>query len=69
METSRRRRQIDELCAHCRAGAVGRAVDLAFEHFAAFGPDEHVVAMLEEAVATAPVGVRRRYAELRASYG
>jgi hypothetical protein len=32
---SRRQRQLDAIRDLCRAGGVARAVDLAFEHFAA----------------------------------
>lgn len=65
---SRRQRQLDELGALCRAGDVARAIDLAFEHFAQFGRDDHVVEVLGRAVdAAATDRVRRRFAELRAS--
>ena len=60
----RRQRQLDELRCLCGAGAVARAVDLAYAHFADFGPDEAVVALLAEAVAGADDGVRARFAEL-----
>ena len=65
---SRRQRQLDELRALCRSGAVPRAVDLAFEHFAVFGRDDQVVGILATAVAEAavPAEVRRRFAELAA---
>ena len=68
MTMSRRQRQLDELRGLCRAGAVVRAIDLAFAHFADFGPDDDVVALLAGAVdrAAAPVSVRRRFAELTA---
>ena len=66
---SRRQRQFDELRALCRSGAVLRAVDLAFEHFAAFGRDDQVVGLLAAAVEETAVSaeVRRRFAELAAS--
>jgi hypothetical protein len=66
---SRRQRQLAELRDLCGAGGVGRAVDLAFEHFAVFGPDEEVVDLLADAIAQleAPTGVARRFAELLAS--
>jgi hypothetical protein len=64
---SRRDRQRAELHDLCRNGAVGRAVDLAFTHFADFGRDEEILAALAEALdrACAPASVRRRLAELR----
>jgi hypothetical protein len=67
---SRRQRQIDELRDLCRSGDVARAIDLAFEHFAHFGRDDHVVEVLEQAVETAQTSdrVRHRFAELRASH-
>ena len=66
---SRRQRQREALRALCVAGAVARAVDLAFEHFAAFGPDDAIVALLAEAIEQAPDAdhVARRFAELQAS--
>ena len=65
---SRRQRQLAELRALCGSGRVARAVDLAFEHVAAFGPDEEVVALLADAIEQlAPAAsVRQRFAELRA---
>jgi hypothetical protein len=67
--TSRRQRQLDALRDLCRAGAVVRAVDLAFEHFATFGRDDEIVELLAEAVERAPARdeIRRRFAELRSS--
>lgn len=63
----RRRRQLDELCDLCRRGAVSRAVDLAFEHFACFGRDDDVVALLEDVIKESPVAsdVDRRLVALR----
>lgn len=68
---SRRQRQLDELRVLCHSGAVARAIDLAFEHFAAFGCDVDIVDMLADAIEhiEAPEGVRRRFAELRTSHG
>ena len=65
---SRRQRQLDELRALCRAGAVARAIDLAFEHFAAFGRDDAILDLLAEAAARVEMGdrARHRFAELRA---
>lgn len=65
---SRRQRQRDELGALCRAGALVRAVDLAFEHFADFGRDHEVLALLADAIEhrAASDGVRHRFAQLRA---
>jgi hypothetical protein len=63
-----RQRQRDELRALCRDGAVARAVDLAFGHFAAYGRDDGIVGLLAEAIeaAGASPAVRRRFTELRA---
>lgn len=65
---SRRQRQLDELLRLCRSGAVGRAVDLSFEHVAAFGRDDRILDLLAEELerTRAPDGVRRRFAELAA---
>ncbi len=64
--TSRRQRQRGELCALCASGAVARAVDLAFEHFALFGRDAYVIDVLRDAIDHHEVGtrVRRQFAEL-----
>ena len=64
--TVRRDRQLDELRELCRCGAVGRAIDLAFEHFAEFGRDDAVVALLTDSVDHRQVTdrVRRRLTEL-----
>jgi hypothetical protein len=63
---TRRQRQLDELRALCGAGRVGRAVDLAFEHFSSFGRDEAVIDLLDEATdaVAVPQEVRRRFTEL-----
>jgi hypothetical protein len=63
---SRRQRQLDELSALCRGGAVGRAIDLAFEHVSMFGSDDELVGLLAEAIDRpgVPDRVRRRFAEL-----
>ena len=63
---SRRQRQIDELRCLCGTGAVARAVDLAHQHFADFGPDDDVLEMLGERIDSGdvPDDVRRRYADL-----
>jgi hypothetical protein len=65
----RRQRQTEELLALCGTGGVARAVDLAFEHFAAFGRDDGVVALLAVAVERpgVPDDVRRRFLELAAT--
>jgi hypothetical protein len=66
----RRQRQLDELRDLCRRGAVARAIDLAFEHFACFGRDDGVVALLEHALEQGgEPGLGRRVAELRAVRG
>src|SRR3954454_5285601 len=64
----RRQRQLDELRRMCDSGAVARATDLAFAHFADFGPDHDIVALLAasiDASGTAPSALSR-FAELRA---
>lgn len=63
---SRRQRQIDELRCLCGAGAVDRAVDLAHQHFADFGPDAEVLRLLGDTIGAAetPEELRRRYADL-----
>jgi len=43
---TRHQRQLDELRMLCCSGRVGRAVDLAFEHFASFGWDDVVAGWL-----------------------
>ena len=65
---SRRQRQIDELRCLCGTGAIGRAVDLAHQHFADFGHDDEVLRMLGDILeaAGAPEDIRRRYADLTA---
>jgi hypothetical protein len=52
----------------CNSGAVARAIDLAFAHFADFGPDDDIVALVAAAIdaSGAPPGVSSRFAELRA---
>ena len=70
---TRRQRQLDELRALCASGAIGRAIDLAYEHFADFGPDDDITNLITAAIAEATnhgeavTGVRRRFAELSAS--
>ena len=65
-EEGRRRRHLDELCALCARGDVGRAIDLAFEHFACDGRDESTLAILRAAVEGRSTSetLRRRLAEL-----
>jgi len=67
---SRDDRQRRELLRLCQAGAVSRAVDLAFQHFADFGPDGEVLARLADAIGAAgvPPAVHRRFDELRAAF-
>jgi hypothetical protein len=67
---SRQQRQRSELHDLCRSGAVARAIDLAFEHFAHFGRDDDIINLLADAVehAETPERVRRRLAELRAGH-
>ena len=64
---SRHQRQRDELRELCRSGALGRAVDLAFQHLVEFGPDDELLAELAAAVdgASVPAAVRQRFADLR----
>jgi hypothetical protein len=66
---SRRQRQFNELCALCSAGAVVRAIDLAFEHFVHFGRDDEIIELLAQALehADAAGRARQRFAELCAS--
>jgi len=67
---SRRQRQLDELCELCRSGGIGRAIDLAFEHFTRFGADEVVLRLLATAVeeSEVPERIRHRLAELRDTF-
>lgn len=67
---SRRGRQLDELRCLCEAGAVSRAIDLAFEHFADFGLTDELVAVITEALdrSGAPAAVRARFASLCAQH-
>jgi hypothetical protein len=69
-DMSRRQRQSNELRDLCSVGAVGRAIDLAFEHFVHFGRDDEIIEVLAQAIARAdPAGrVRQRFAELCASH-
>jgi hypothetical protein len=64
---SRRQRQLAELRDLCCCGAVARAIDLAFEHFAHFGSDADIVDMLAAALERTgpPADVRGRFRELR----
>jgi len=63
---SRRQRQLDELRSLCGSGAVARAIDLAFAHFADFGRDSGVVDMLVAAIDDRDDAhdMRRRLADL-----
>ncbi len=63
---SRRQRQFNELCDLCSAGAVVRAIDLAFEHFACFGRDDEIIELLVHAIehTDAAARARQRFAEL-----
>jgi hypothetical protein len=66
----RRQRQLDELRHLCRSGAVVRAIDLAFEHFAHFGRDDDIVGLLADAIerSEAPERARRLFTELCLSH-
>lgn len=63
---SRRQRQLDELRNLCSAGAVPRAIDLAFEHFAHFGRDDEIIDLLADAIEDPGVVgcARQRFIEL-----
>jgi hypothetical protein len=65
-----RQRQFDELQGLCSAGAIARAVDLAFEYFAHFGRDDEIIDLLARAVDGADVAARarQRFAELCSSH-
>jgi hypothetical protein len=65
---SRRQRQLDELRRLCTSGAVARALDLAFAHFADFGRNDDIVALLAEIVGRTERddGLRARLEELSA---
>lgn len=67
---SRRQRQFDQLRDLCSAGAIVRAIDLAFEHFAHFGRDGEILDLLAQAVEQADCGepACQRFAELCASH-
>ena len=64
----RHRRHLDELCSLCASGHVGRAIDLAFEHFARDGRDRATLEILQAAVegAAASDKLRARLSELDA---
>jgi hypothetical protein len=64
--SSRQERQLDELRSLCASGAVSRAIDLAFEHFADFGLTDELVLVLTDALerTDAPAAVRDRFAAL-----
>lgn len=63
---SRRDRQRAELHRLCGTGHLSRAVDLAFAHFADYGRDEELLALLAGALARSPTTpvLRRRFTEL-----
>ena len=65
-DTSRQGRQLDELRQLCSAGAVSRAVDLAFEHFADFGLTDELISVITDALERtgAPESLRHRFADL-----
>ena len=69
-DMSHRQRQSNQLRDLCHAGAVVRAIDLAFEHFAHFGRDDDIIEMLTHAMEDPDVAgcARRRFAELCASH-
>src|SRR4029078_1841428 len=67
---SLRQRQSNQLHELCCTGAVVRAIDLAFEHFAHFGRDDEILELLTHAMENPDVAgcARRRFAELCASH-
>jgi hypothetical protein len=69
-DMSLRQRQSNQLRELCCAGAVVRAIDLAFEHFAHFGRDDQIIEMLSHAMEDPDIAGRahRRFAELCASH-
>jgi hypothetical protein len=69
-DMSLRQRQSNQLRDLCCAGAVVRAIDLAFEHFAHFGRDDDIIEMLTHAMEDPDVAgrARRRFAELCVSH-
>lgn len=66
---TRRQRQLDELRNLCSNGAIGRAIDLAHEHFADFGPVDDVTVLIFEAIELAEVtdAIRAKLNELLAA--
>jgi hypothetical protein len=64
--SSRQERQLEELRCLCASGSVSRAVDLAFEHFAAFGLTDELVVVVTDALERtgAPTAIRARFAAL-----
>jgi hypothetical protein len=64
---SRCQRQLDEIRALCARGSPTRAVDLAYQHFADFGRNDDVLALIADALARSPVPatVRRRFRDLQ----
>lgn len=63
---TRRQRQLDELRCLCDDGAIGHAIDLAYEHFAEFGPDDGIANLIADAMEHTAVAsdIRRRFDEL-----
>ena len=70
-DSARRQRQLEELRGLCASGAVSRAIDLAFEHFADFGLTDDLVAIITDALERAggPAALRARFVELCAAHG
>ena len=66
---SRQERQLNELRCLCASGAISRAIDLAFEHFADFGLTDDLVVVITDALERtgAPAAVRARFAALCAA--
>jgi hypothetical protein len=66
----RSERQAQEICALCDRGALSRAIDLAYQHFADFGRNDQVLDVIADAIERTPVApaVRRRFVDLRSSH-
>jgi hypothetical protein len=66
---SRNDRQRAELLELCRSGSIARAIDLAFQHFADFGPDHHLLEQLRAALnrSEPSPSIRHRFADLCAA--
>lgn len=63
---TRRQRQLDELRGLCVVGSFGRAIDLAYEHLADFGPTDEITVLIADAMEhlVIPDTIRHRFEEL-----